>query len=936
MVANSNTIHNSDNKIKSLDTFLRNHKYTKGEGEMSHTACGPPYGTFNIPDEELDDFYDIYAESIGKIPLHLIERPKYVGPLVIDIDYYTKDSQREYTHEHIKSLVKVINSIVKKYYRATKKLLKAFVFEKEKPTPKIKEDKTKKNSKPEIEKYKDGFHLIYPYIALPEEMRYLIIYRAKKRVEEEGIFDDIAYINSIDEVFDMCVVKDNGLTMPWSCKKDCKPYELTAIYQININQPDLDEDDISEYTTRDLLSILSNRKFTKEDMVKYKPGVNEEEIRKIVEKVTGKPDKKKPNKPNPKLIEEFTDEDNDDEVDARSNKTNGKKADVRVKGAKTDKEMAKRLVVLLSDDRAQVYEHWIRVGWALHNISLDLLETFKEFSMRCSDKYDEQYCEKLWEKAKNDGYSIGSLHVWAKKDNPKQYANMMRQNIHELFREAETGTEYDIAKIIRELYKHQYCCTSIKNDLWFEFTDHRWVEIQSGYTLHTRLSEEVSREFAKLNSEMWNDSATEEGIKRDDFLKRAAKIQKIILDLKRKGFKDRVISECAILFYNPEFEGKLDSNTSLIGFNNGVYDLKDRLFRDGTPDDKITFTVGYDYEEYDEEHPYVQDILDFFNKVHLDKSMRHYILKLLASYLDGDTKLQQFIIWTGSGANGKGRTIMLFQLAMGDYFGVLPVTVLTRKQGDASRATPEMAGLKGKRFVVFQEPENTDEINVGRMKELTGGDIISARPLFREPVKFKPQFKLLLACNKLPNIPSRDGGTWRRLRVSPWESEFIPVDKKGLHKGKKLKAHQFPRDFELDDKLELWKKAFMWLLLNKYYPLYQKEGLRDPETDEEPAKVMEQTRQYERTTDIFLEFFEKSEDMRITKNKRDCELISGVYDVFKTWFKETYDSHNKHNKKEFMEYLATADRFESDNKYIYGLRFNSQDDKLPAELDNDE
>src|SRR5439155_6741299 len=194
-------------------------------------------------------------------------------------------------------------------------------------------------------------------------------------------------------------------------------------------------------------------------------------------------------------------------------------------------------------------------------------------------------------------------------------------------------------------------------------------------------------------------------------------------------------------------------------------------------------------------------------------------------------------------SNGKSKSVELFQLAFGDYCGVLPITVLTRKRGSSSQATPELAEMRGKRFVVFQEPENDDTIQVGFMKELTGGDWVYARPLFKDPIRYKPQFKLLLTCNKLPFIPSVDGGTWRRLRVSPWESEFVDEPKF---------PNQFKKDYELLEKLELWKKAFMWYLINIWYPIFKKYGLIEPE------KVTQFTKKFKKQSDIFLEFIEEN------------------------------------------------------------------------------
>ena len=109
----------------------------------------------------------------------------------------------------------------------------------------------------------------------------------------------------------------------------------------------------------------------------------------------------------------------------------------------------------------------------------------------------------------------------------------------------------------------------------------------------------------------------------------------------------------------------------------------------------------------------------------------------------------------------------------------------------------------------------------------------------------------------------------------------------------------------------------------------QEEDLNDPKTGEEPAKVLAYTKKYEHDTDIFLEFFDGSE-YQITNNKKDFENINEVYDVFKGWFKDTHGEGNKHNKKEFTEYLSTSDRFESDKRYIYGIKFNNIDDKQNA------
>ena len=68
-------------------TFLDDHKVEGKNVEHSHTAFGPPWGKYMIPDDEYEDFMKMYAGIYKKTTLHLTERPREVGPLILDVDF---------------------------------------------------------------------------------------------------------------------------------------------------------------------------------------------------------------------------------------------------------------------------------------------------------------------------------------------------------------------------------------------------------------------------------------------------------------------------------------------------------------------------------------------------------------------------------------------------------------------------------------------------------------------------------------------------------------------------------------------------------------------------------------------------------------------------------------------------------------------------------
>ena len=73
------------------------------------------------------------------------------------------------------------------------------------------------------------------------------------------------------------------------------------------------------------------------------------------------------------------------------------------------------------------------------------------------------------------------------------------------------------------------------------------------------------------------------------------KIGKLIGNLKNTGFKDQIMKECNVLFYDEQFLSRLNSNQYLLGFTNGILDLKALEFRAGRPEDYVSMCVGYEF-----------------------------------------------------------------------------------------------------------------------------------------------------------------------------------------------------------------------------------------------------------------------------------------------------------------------------------------------------
>lgn len=557
------------------------------------------------------------------------------------------------------------------------------------------------------------------------------------------------------------------------------------------------------------------------------------------------------------------------------------------------------------------YLKWIAVGWALRNTSDMLFIVWIAFSAKSPTFHFHeirQLYEDRWLKFdlnNPNGLTILSIMRWCKIDANAEYKKI-RENSIDYFIDQSLGIfekdsdekskkgcgDFDIAMVLHHYLKSMYTCVSVKNNIWYRYDNHRWVEDDSGTTLRKTISIELRDMYRKKSIKLTELKANEPDETKAKMIgARIDKILDICLRLARTTDKKNIMTEAKELFYDPGFLEKLDTNPHLLCFNNGVVDFKTKTFRHGYPEDYISKTTNIDYIPVDltRDADKIHSIEEFMHQLFPIKELHDYMWEHLASVLIGTSSNQTFNMYIGVGQNGKSVLISLMEMVLGQYKGDVPLSLVTDRRTKIGGLAPEMVALKGIRYAVMQEPSKGDRLNEGVMKQITSGiDPIQARaPYMPQSITFIPQFKLVVCSNEFMEIKSQDHGTWRRIRVVDFLSMFVenPVA------GDKHKPYQFKLDRDIKEKFEIWKECFAALLVKK---AFETNGVvHDCDT------VMKSSNSYRQSQDYIAEFIsDKIIDMpngKVTKQELTQE--------FNAWYQNTYGNRGGPSIKDVQAYM---------------------------------
>ena len=827
------------------------------------------------------------------------EMPKEYGPVLIDIDLEVLKTDykggRLYNEDMIIEVVEYYTEGIKKYLDVDDKQCKVAIFEKPKPTDK------------EIV-IKDGFHGIFHDICVSSKVRHLIRNYVIQKAEESTTF--VNFTKDLKEIFDISIVNRNAWLM-YGCKKDGgQVYKVSKVLQVvGDSIKDYGSESLGDQLRKTKIFSIQQKSWSLENAAPYTENYSDELICQEYEEL-GLERKKT-----------FTEEEYDTLPEMK----------------KQDIEKAKVLVSMLNNKRARNYTDWMRVGWALHNIDRSLLDEWIEFSQRCPDKYKEGECEERWAGMRGEGLTIRSLVHWVKEDNPEEFKKFLASEYEQFLTKSLDINTYYIAKALHNKYADRFVCVSTRNNVWYEFRNHRWHLSESGTGLMRLISEDFNNDFLRLASDLNLKAVKLSGSEREDAKNKASRTQKICDKLMQITFKKQIMEEAKVLFYEDDFEEKLDEiNINLIGFENGVYDLEKEEFRAGKPDDYISLSTKIDYIKYDLKNKtfklYHDKIEKLFKQIIPNDNVRKYFMLSLSSCVSGDiSKEENFRIAIGVGSNGKSLTFDLLIRALGDYVAACPITIVTRKRNASNQASPELARLKSRRCAIFQETDANEEFNVGILKELTGADKFMVRPMYREPFEVKFQVKWFLCCNILPTVTAQDEGTWRRLKVIPFVSRF-------LRNPNPNKPNQFEMDPSLKRELSTWAPYFLSYLINLYITEYKNLPKGIPEPDE----IQASSNSYRNECDTVNKFI--NEYIEIDLSNKALHDHNSVWLQYRAWLQGISDEGTKSlNRTEFIKQLGDAFEKAGINKYkdkgwkgfVYKSKNDNDDDDDDDDDDND-
>lgn len=478
------------------------------------------------------------------------------------------------------------------------------------------------------------------------------------------------------------------------------------------------------------------------------------------------------------------------------------------------------------------------------------------------------YRDKWDEKRKNSTYGEQTLFKAINEVNniytPKQEKeeNPLRYALSHIFDAEKKDKEYPIrsyddtgnADRFIDRYGHLYKHSYITNKFYI-YDGQKWKVDDRGA-------------IRKLIDEMIESIKNEKVLHSEDVTEEEAReaFQKYYKKTRGTQSKKNIMNE--LMHRKTVTPDEFDKDDMLLNVANGYIDLTSRELYKHDINRMFSQIANTDYSE--KMQPAVW--LDFLNDIFAgDKAVIRYIQKALGYSLTGSTREQVMFILFGKGRNGKSIFVETIAEILGDYSNNMQAKSLMVKKND--NVNTDIARLSKARFVTSSEPNEGFRFDEGLIKQITGGDKVTARFLYAEEFEYTPKFKIWVSTNHKPIIRGTDDGIWRRLVLIPFDVQ-IPEEK-----------------VDKDLKYKLLREApaiLNWMAEGAY--MWMREGLELPE------KLKDAGQTYRTEMDVVEQFIQE----KCKRAEGVRETGKALYEEYKKWADENNEykmDKNKFGKK---------------------------------------
>lgn len=249
--------------------------------------------------------------------------------------------------------------------------------------------------------------------------------------------------------------------------------------------------------------------------------------------------------------------------------------------------------------------------------------------------------------------------------------------------------------------------------------------------------------------------------------------------------------------------------------------------------------------------------------------------------MTGVVNEEQFLILFGDGGHGKSKYIGGISYVLGEYHGKVEVQTIQEslKSRDGSSPTPDIARLRGLRFIVCSEPEKGLRLNESRVKDFTGRDPITCRGLHEKPITIMPQFKMSVYTNYRIIIRGQDKSIWRRVHQVGFDKEPKEIDK------------------NLDKKLQKEAAGILNWMLEGCLQWQREGGLNVPQ------EIKDDVAEYKDEMDLLSDFFSTC-CICDKKNKKLTSYGNDLFHLFQSWWGIDNRKDAPYFRQQFLDALS--------------------------------